>query len=539
MSEPVVERASSEEPREGVKRGKNDDAGLSMKLGKTPRLQYYGLMVMMSAITDVNLLASDFVKAVSVQEGRGYIAEAFTRMRILVLKWNYKVQDASRIVASALPKSEFKLLLERFSLALAAGMKVSDFNRVESSKYMIQFEAEYARIIDRLKQISETFSALLSSVSFLAVSMLISTMTFGFGSPEEIMIATAVAIGGTIFAMVFLIRSYAPKERVMREGGHKPFNLDRYHSINRPLLAACGVVGVCLPGLLMALSPFFVSHLELSLGIPMIVAGVPLIFFGRLVRKRIKKIKLIEDSYPAFIKNFGDAFSVTASAKETIRILSESDYGVMNGPIGNLHKRFEGGINSDTAWALFNEECGSQLIDTHTASFQDALSLGARAAPASEAVFKAVNGAQSRRKQREQVAGYLKATVIPLQLTFAGVLTLVQAIVAMFSEIASRASTYLTLLTPISQNAIVFYVYGIIASSLVGASVGVSIMEGESEYDLTYFLGLELLLTGLVVAATAFGASALLGQFNSINLGSAAPPPPGNASLPAFPGYVK
>jgi len=489
-----------------------------IKLGKYPRLEFYSFMTLLSGLTTVDVLASDFVKAMSEMTHRGYIAESFGRARAL-LRWNYKIQDAVRLVATTLPKSEFRQHLERFSQAIAAGMRLSDFCRVESSKYMIQYDAEYSRIIDRLRQVSETFSALLSAVSFLAVSMMISSMTFGFGNPLTVLLSTGVAIGGVIFAMLFLIRAYCPKELSLFQGSHRPFNLDRFHAMNRPFLIAGVVVGLVLPGVLFASSPFFFSNIQYAIGVPMIVAGVPLYLFARVARKRIRTISQIEEQFPAFVKNFGDAFAITASSRETLRVLKGSDYGALTGPISSLYARLKAGIDSRLGWRLLAEESGSYMIQYHTDALLDALTLGARAPLASDAVFSSITASQGRKKKRELVSSFLRATVVPLQITFAAVLTMVQAIVQIFSKIATLASTYLVLLTPIPQYLIVYYTYAVIASTLFGTALGIAMVDGESEFDLTYNMGFQLLICGAIVGVAAIGASLLLGQFNGVTAG--------------------
>ena len=505
LSEPVEEKPdTAKKDKESTK-----DVGGRIAPGKNPQRQFYSFMLLLSCLTSADIAIADLVKAVSNMHHRGFIQVAFWRMRTLVYKWNFKVQDASKYISTMVPKGEFRQILERLSQALNAGMKLKDFNKVESTKYMIQYDSEYSRITDRLKQISEAFSAVLTSVSFLAVSILISNMTFSLGNPTTMLIATGAAIAGTLFVMTFLIRLYSPKEGLLHTLEHRPFGLDKFHGMNRTLQIIGMVIGFGLPALLFYL-PIVGGSMSLALGVPLIAAGIPLFFFGRIAKKRVSQVKSVEEQYPPFIKNFGDAFTVSTSSKEAIRILAGSDYGKLNGPIARLNKRLNAGMSTDIAWELFVEECGSFLIQNHTFALHDSLALGARAARASDAVFKSFVASQGRRKKRELVSGFLRAIIIPLQMTFTGVLVLIQALVGVFASFAAKASQYLVLLHPLDTSLINYYVYSIVATTIFGTTFAMQLVEGESEYDFTYYLGLQMLLTGVIVIATATGAAALL-----------------------------
>ncbi|MGD0636810.1 MAG: hypothetical protein ABSA72_02050 [Nitrososphaerales archaeon] len=522
----MTQQATKEERKEAVKgegrsQSKEEDE-LQIKpirLGKGADLEFNAFMLLLACIKDIDVASGDFIKGISAMSNRGYISQVFLRMRTLVTQWNYKAQDATTIMAKGLPKSEFKQFLEKLAQALSAGVRLREFNRVQSTKYMIQFDANYSRVIDRLRQVSEMFSALVSSISFMAVSMLIASMTVGLGNPMTVLITTCVAVIVTVFTMVFLIRTFTPRERVLIKGDYLPFNLHRFHKINRPLLIICAFVGIGLPAILLQFHPFS-GNLGLAIGLPMAVAGAPLIVVGRVARKRVEKVTRSEEQYSAFIKNFGEAYAVTASTRESVRILTHGDYGGLDEEIYNMLARLDGGMTSETAWKFFSEDTGSYLIQYHTEALRDSLALGASGARSSEEVFTSFNAAQSRRKKREQVSGFLKAMVTPLQLTFAAVLTFVQAIVVIFSLIASQAAQYMVLLRPVDPNLVAYYSLAIVAACLVGSALGISIVEGQSEFDLPYSLGIHLVATGVIVGITAFAAGLLLGQFSNINLGS-------------------
>jgi len=513
-----AEEEQQEAPQKGKEKEEDDEFAIKpIRLSRSPELEFNAFMLLLNCVKDVDLTASDFVRGISQMSQRGYVYLVYQRMRTLVLQWNYKVEDATTIMAKGLAKSEFKQFLEKLAQAISAGVRLREFNRVQATRYMIQFEANYNRIIDRLRMVSEMFSALVSSISFMAVSMLISSMTVGLGNPTTVLITTGASVAAIVCTMVILIRTFTPRERVLLKSEYMPFNLHRFHVLNRPLLIVCGCMGFGLPAILLH-TPLS-GNLALAIGLPMAAAGVPLLLIGRAAKKRVAKVTRSEEQYSAFIKNFGEAYAVTASAKESIKILTHGDYGALDESIYNMLARLEGGMTSDTAWKCFSEECGSYLIQYHTEALRDSLALGASASRSSEEIFSSFNAAQSRRAKREQVSGFLKAMIIPLQLAFAAVLMFVQAIVVIFSLIAQQAAQYIVLLRPIDPVLVSYYSLAIIVSCVAGSSIGISIVEGQSEFDFPYNLGLLLVATGAIVALTSLGADALLAQFSNLHLG--------------------
>ncbi len=488
----------------------------TISLGRNRKQIYYSFMLLLSCLTSANLTAYDMIKFFSEMKHRGGIAEAFWRIDLLVKRWNYKADEASKIVSNIVEKGEFRDFLSRFSQSISVGMNMRDFLVVESTKYMITFDSEYWRTTDKLKQIAETFSAILTSVSFMAISMLISNMVFSFGDAQTMLTVTALAIAGTLFILDFFIYVMSPKETLVHDYIHKPFGLVRLFKINTPLLLFGLIAGFSIPALLLLL-PGMTKNLSYPVGIPLILLGIPLFLFGRTARRRVKNIKDLEEQYPPFIRNLGDAITSTASAREALVIIRASDYGKLNGPILRMDRKMYAGMGDDIAWKMFIEECGSSLISNHMHAFTDSLALGAKAAQSSDAVFNSLIKTYTRRKKRELVTGFLKAIAIPLQVTFTAVLILIHALVTMFSGIANSAGQYLTMLTPSDPVLVAYYVYTIIVATAFGTAIAVHFLEGESPFGLTYFSGLQMLTTGLVIIVGSIGAEALLGQFTVVS----------------------
>lgn len=495
---------------------RTQDGGDTIKLGKNKKQTYYSFMLLISSLTSADLTAYDMIKFFSIMKHRGGIAEAFWRIDLLVKRWNFKTDEAVKIISKIVEKGEFRDFLSRFSQSISVGMNMRDFLVVESTKYMITFDSDYGRTTDKLKQIAETFSAILTSVSFMAISMLISNMVFSFGNSQTMLIVTALAIAGTLFILDFFIYVMSPKEMLIHDFVHKPFGLARFLKINTKLLLFGLIAGFSIPALLLML-PGMTEDLLYPVGVPLVILGIPLFLFGRSARKRVKNIKDLEEQYPPFVRNLGDAITSTASAREALVIIRASDYGKLNGPILRMDRKMYAGMGDDIAWKLFIEECGSSLISNHMHAFTDSLALGAKAALSADAVFNSLVKTDTRRKKRELVTGFLRAIAVPLQVTFTAVLILIHALVTMFGGIASNAGEYLTMLTPSDPILTAYYVYTIIVATAFGTAIAIHFLEGESPFGLTYYSGLQMVTTGLVVIVVSIGADALLGQFTVVS----------------------
>ena len=72
--------------------------------------------------------------------------------------------------------------LSRFAQAVKAGEDVSDFLLREYDSFMVAYTSEYERSMVRLRRLCEAFSAVVSSISFLSVSLLLIAMFWGGSS---------------------------------------------------------------------------------------------------------------------------------------------------------------------------------------------------------------------------------------------------------------------------------------------------------------------------------------------------------------------
>lgn len=114
----------------------------------------------------------------------GPISEAFKRIKTLTEKWSYKLHDAYSSVLEGIKDRRLKATLLRMGQTIKVGASVPDFSRIELERYMTTSEAEFDRMMDRLKRFIEAYSALLTSFAFLSVSMLLTSMIYGELTPR-------------------------------------------------------------------------------------------------------------------------------------------------------------------------------------------------------------------------------------------------------------------------------------------------------------------------------------------------------------------
>jgi flagellar protein FlaJ len=493
----------------------------TIKVSKYPSQIYYTFMVFLSSIEGTNIGFREFIKFVVNLEYLEGIAHAFRKIRNLVVRWNYKDSDACRIVASMVSDHMLKGFISRLAQAIAVGMQLQDFIKIESSKYMILYDYEYGRTMERLKTLSEAFSAILTSVSFLSIAMLLTNMLLGIGEAQAVLASTFIMIALAVFVLNFFIYRVAPRERILHELDRMPFGLLNFVKFNKPLLVACTLFALLMPlilteTLIQASFTNILLKFLFPIPLPFMIAGFALFTFGRSAKKRIDKVKQIEEHYPPFLKSLGDAFASTLSLKNAIQILTTTDYGPLNALIRRLNKRLNAGISNLVCWQLFIEEGGSEMIRAHTYSFHHATMLGANPINVADALFSSVTNIQAWRQRRQQVAGYLKGIAIPLQIVYSAILVLVQTLLNIFTEFAKEASRYISFLHPIDSIQMAYYVFGIIVVTTIGTAIAIYVVEGESQFSFTYTLGLLLFLVGFTVFMMSVGATNLLEMFSNL-----------------------
>ena len=497
------------------------------------RSKFHLLILYLAALASAEISSKDLFRLIGrMRDALGAIAQVFRRLDLLVNKWGYNQVEACRLVAKVLPKCELKELLFKLSQAIGVGLPIKDFAAIEYSKFLVVFQDEYERAMDKLRRLCEAYSAMLTASAFISVAMMLVSMIYGASSPTSMLASTAMVITATILLTLYLMFRTAPRGRVVTLSDLSPRRLRLVERAAMPLMAASSVAAAASSMLMIAgvisASPItfnvFLSRC-LPIPLPLMVAGLPLMVVGLRGRRALEEIKMVDSYYPVFIKTLGDAAAVSGSINEAVRAVVYNDYGPLTPLVRRLYRRLKMGIKTEVCWRLFERESGSDLVSQGTEVFFNAVKSGGRAREAALAVFDFTSLVLNLRKKRAQVVGFLKGLVFPLQATLISVLTLMKALMTIFFEFAKLVSSYVSFIGYVEEGLMLTFLLFVTLTLTLGNTMALHIVEGEARSSVAYYGGLMMLIAGSIMWAVDGLASSIFSMFArfSAEVGGIAP----------------
>ena len=486
------------------------------------KAKFHLLILYLAALASAEVSSKELFKFIGrMKEPLGVIAQVFRRLDLLVNKWGYNQVEACKIVAQVLPKCELKELLFRLSQAIGVGLPVKDFAAIEYSKFLVVFQDEYERAMDRLRRLCEAYSAMLTASAFISVAMMLVSMIYGASSPTTILSLTALMITATIFLTLYLMFRSSPHSKVVTLSELSPRKLRQIERLVPSLMLLSGVVAT-VPSVLFILGFLKIpSVLEASIflskclpiPLPLMIAGVPLLVVGLKGKRLVEEIKLMDTYYPVFIKTLGDAAAVSGSINEAVKAVVYNDYGPLTPLVKRLYKRLKMGIKTEIGWRLFEKESGSDLINQSTEVFFNAVKNGGRAKESALALFDFASLILNLRKKRSQVVGFLKGLVFPLQATLISVLTLMKALMSIFFEFARLVSSYVSFIGYVEESLMLIFLLSVTLILTFGNIMALHLVEGEAHSSMAYYGGVLLLIAGVIMWLVDGSASSIFSVF--------------------------
>jgi flagellar protein FlaJ len=484
--------------------------------------EYSSMMLFFATILSAGMnIKAAFRSLSSIKEPLVNTSRVYNKLHMLVNRWAYRQQDACILVAELIKAKRLKSFLLRLAQAIQIGTSLNDFIKIEYSKYLLSSQFEFDRAMDKLRGLSEAYSAILTSGTFVSVSMLITSGLMGAGSVSSILTLTFLLTVVTSGALCVVIYINSPKAKIPNDMPNRPVKLKRLEKIAKPLLF---INLVTLSGIIVLVSLDGFSFQDVlglkgmlrflfPIPMPFFIAGLMLFIIGFLGVKQIDRIKDLDTMFPIFIKTLGDASAVTGSLSSGVERIAKNDYGPLNYLIRRLHTRIRIGIKHDSSWDYFAGESGSEMIRKFVNIFVAAVKNGARVKDAAYSIFDAATDELTRRRRREHVAKYLNGLVIPLQATLVAILTLTGALLEIFNKFAGMVRDYVSIVSVIDAYLVVLYCAGIVLSLSVINSLAVHFIERSSLFNFIKRLGLILIISALTNFVVGYFSTSLLEIF--------------------------
>ncbi|MEM4537113.1 MAG: hypothetical protein QXP92_07770, partial [Nitrososphaerota archaeon] len=230
----------------------------------------------------------------------GDLTAIFSKISLLVNRWNYTLHKAIQLVSSTIREDNIKKFLQRLSYSLNMGVDLENFMKIEYEKLLETSAAEFDRAVERVKRYIEAYSALLTSATFLSVSMLLTSMIYGV-EVDKVLTYSVLMIAGTLATIIFLMARALPQDNILNTEEIDTTSLKMIHKFNSLIFIPCIAFSIILFILLnksMSSENPIINNLT-PIPLPIITAGIPLLLVGMIGRKWIKQVEKIDESYPS------------------------------------------------------------------------------------------------------------------------------------------------------------------------------------------------------------------------------------------------
>ncbi len=442
------------------------------------------------------------------------LSKTFGKIAALVRKWNYTLHRAAYLTSLTTPERRVREFLQRLSHSLNMGVNLEGFMKIEYEKFLSTSEAEFDRALEKVKKYIEAYSALLTSMAFLSVSMLLTSMIYGVDVGKTLT-ATALTSTITLASLTILIARAMPRDPVIHDSPWRPEALKTLQRTNLPLAAASHSAAITLYISTLGMPETGNPLIDTLTPIPLslIVAGLPPLIVGRIGKRWVRKAEEMDEHYTTFIKSLGDAVQVSGALKPASKILMMNDYGPLNRLILRMHRRLEAGFPQHRVLERFGDESLSSHIRRMNLMLADSLNFGAKASECAKAIHDYSLKRLLARKKRRQVAGSLKGIALPLQATLAAISALISVLTRILSRFAELISGWMPVITPIPEHQLTGFILTIISATSLISAVAIYYVEGDSQFTLTHSLGLLLTLSAAAYYASAAASQTLFNIF--------------------------
>ena len=478
-------------------------SGKSGELAELLILYFYSLSTASPNPKDVVKMAS------ASDQTLGDLAMIFRRVITSVERWGYQLNKSIRYMLGKIDDEDIRDFLKRLSDSATLSLDIGNFVKVELERMMAALVDEFERRLERVRKLVDAYSAILTSAAFLSVSMLLVASIYG-ADVNRLLSATSIGISTLLVLMSILFARALPPDQILNDGQHLG-NLRTLKNLATIMIPASTMSTLTL---MLALSGS-ANEVE-AMALPLLSSGIPLIIIGRLGLRWVKKAEEIDRSLPSLMKGLGDAVAVSGSLRAACKLILMNDYGSVNQHLRKLLKRLEMGFSQRLALRAFGRELASRLAYTMSSLMADALHYGARGSVVGKAIHDYALRRIENRKKRVQVAGMLWGIALPLQAIFAAISALISVLMKIMSSFAGLMSSWLPLITPISEQSMNIFFLSITLGSAYASAFSYYRVRGGSVFTFTYALGFLLAVSGAVYALSSLVSQSILGMAENL-----------------------
>lgn len=430
----------------------------------------------------------------------------FERINVLARTWHYGFVNALEEVAKRVKSTLLREFLERFSQMLKTGEHYDRFLMMEHEAYTVAYEAQYERSLKSMENLGNAYSAIITSVTFVAITLTLTQALVG-GGTSSVSSELALALVATLLMSVLVLYLVSPVDKFVYL--NKDFRIPKEFRRLRRLLPVTLAIGIGAGALLMYFAP-----IGSAIGWVLLGFSTPLIPVGILANRADNAIKARENAFPTFIRTLGTTAGITGySTGKTAKLLLVRDFGVLSTPVRALHARLSVGVDSGLCWKSLASECGSETIRIFGGVYDATVSLGGDPGEIGKMISRNMIRRLVLRAKRIQVANGIRSMIYPLHAIECALLsfmtTLLEFLLRMMS-FGGQYNTSLGLFNPsIDPSSIAPLFQGIMIMMAFSNAFAMKISEVSNKYRFLFHLAVLLAMTGGVLVGVSLSVDLL------------------------------
>jgi flagellar protein FlaJ len=464
------------------------------------------MITYMNSIATADINRDEIFRMVS--ERNEFVCSKYMKQVYMLAKnWNYEYSTACMIVSRRVANKRLKELLARLANAMSAGEPEKKFLESEWNTMIVIYKNEYERSLESLKKWTDAYTALLVSMAFVSVTVLISVILYNIGDPQTTIASTLLIIGLVAFIGVFVLRSEAPKET-------KAHDL-KYASVERTRVRA--LVKVLLPVAVIVSSLLFIFNVDI--GIILIAIGVLIAPIGWMAAKDDKNIDNRDRDFSQFTKMLGSVVGgMGVTIKEGITKIDMKSIGSLQPLVKRLYVQLIMGMEPRLCWLKFVGSTGSDLVDKFTYIFLDAIDMGGDATRVGKLVTTTNLEVVLLRMKRKLVSSSFTTLVLPMHAAMTGLIIFIVQILVIFSTMLtqlystldfssssdlsggaglSASSMGFTLFQNVDTTLLIQFSYWLVIILTIANTLASNYVDGGQKYKLCYYGAIMCIISGL------------------------------------------
>ncbi|HUK27234.1 MAG TPA: hypothetical protein VLV31_02315 [Candidatus Acidoferrales bacterium] len=433
----------------------------------------------------------------------------FDRVKVLAKTWHLGFVNALEVVAKDTKSKLLKDFLERFSQMLKTGEMYEKFLMMEHEAYVVAYEAEYERGLKNVENLGNAYSAIITSVTFVAITITLTQALMGgagsnFQSTSTFLGITLVA---TLVLSVFVLYLVTPVDGFIYM--HKDLRHPKEFTKLKQLLPICIFTSVAM----LIVIPFLPLPGS-NVGWVILGMSLPLLPVGIFAKRADNAVKAKENAFPTFIRTLGTTAGITGySTARALKLLLVRDFGILSTQVKALHSRLAIGVDAKLCWRNLASECGSDMIRIFGGVYEATVSLGGDPGEIGKMISRNMLRRLVLRAKRIQVASGIRAMIYPMHAIECALLafmtTLLQFLVNMVNLGGQFNSSIGLFSSSINASAIAPLFNCIMILMALTNAVALKVTEVSNNYRFLYHLAILFIMTGAVLVGVSFASDLL------------------------------